>query len=120
MKSIFFGLTLASAALAQQVLGVTSVTYSPPASEPSPEAVAPAAESSDGGYYGSSAPAQATDYASATYAASSSEMTAAPTYTEAMPYASMTAGGYSSMGCGYGYAKASDGSCQQQSWVSLP
>lgn len=36
-----------------------------------------------------------------------------------MDYSSFMAGGYSSMACGYGYSKASDGSCQAMSWVSL-
>jgi hypothetical protein len=39
-------------------------------------------------------------------------------YTDAMPYSSMTQGGYQQMGCGYGYARQSgQGYCVQQPWV---
>jgi len=33
-----------------------------------------------------------------------------------MPYSSFTGGGYSQMGCGYGYQKGPDGKCDPQSW----
>jgi hypothetical protein len=36
-----------------------------------------------------------------------------------MPYSSFMDGGYSSMNCGYGYYKSSDGSCKPESWVRL-
>ncbi|KAB5591960.1 DNA-directed RNA polymerase [Ceratobasidium theobromae] len=35
---------------------------------------------------------------------------------KAMPYAHMTAGGYSSMACGYGYKKDDKGYCRPESW----
>lgn len=34
-----------------------------------------------------------------------------------MPYSSFTGGGYSQMGCGYGYQKGPDGKCDPESWV---
>jgi hypothetical protein len=36
-----------------------------------------------------------------------------------MPYSSMVAGGYASMGCGYGYKKDSKGYCSPEDWVSV-
>lgn len=60
--------------------------------------------------------------ASATYSAEPYVTTAAPSSVnpyDAMPYTSMTAGGYSSMGCGYGYQKDNNGYCSQMSWVRL-
>ncbi|KAJ1302518.1 hypothetical protein OPQ81_002836 [Rhizoctonia solani] len=45
--------------------------------------------------------------------------TAAPNPYELMPYASMVSGGYSSMGCGYGYKKDDKGYCQPESWYSF-
>lgn len=39
-------------------------------------------------------------------------------YTDVMPYASMTQGGYQQMACGYGYARQSQQDyCVQQPWV---
>ena len=115
MKSIFFGLALASVASAQSVLGVSMVTLDA-SSATSTDA------SSSSAYYGSAAPAQYTGATSSSayvppsmYTQPPSTQTAAAT--DVMPYSSFTAGGYSSMNCGYGYAKGSDGSCQMQSWV---
>lgn len=52
------------------------------------------------------------------------EATAAPSATydvySAMPYQSMTAGGYKQLSCGYGWYKdSSSGMCMQESWVSF-
>lgn len=54
--------------------------------------------------------------------ASSSTLTAAPSATatnfyEQMPYSAYMAGGYKQLDCGYGWKKAEDGSCKQESWV---
>jgi hypothetical protein len=49
-----------------------------------------------------------------------SQVTQPPSQTDfyqQMPYSSFISGGYSSLNCGYGYYKSSDGSCQQQTWV---
>ncbi|KAH8120027.1 hypothetical protein DFH11DRAFT_26747 [Phellopilus nigrolimitatus] len=132
MKSALVGLSFAGAAVAQMIVnGASMVTLSSSDSgaiatasssggsyygSPAP-AQATNYASSGGSYYGSSAPAQATNYATSTYGASSSQITEAPS--SSMPYESMTAGGYSSMNCGYGYSKAYDGSCKAQSWVSI-
>ena len=40
-----------------------------------------------------------------------------PPATTQMSYESFKNGGYKSMDCGYGWQKANDGSCQQQTWV---
>jgi hypothetical protein len=112
MSSVLLSLALAGSAAAQiMVNGMSMVSV----------AASSSAVASSGGYYGSSAPAQATDSASATYGASSAEYTSPPSSSydiySMMPYDSMTAGGYSSLDCGYGYSKAYDGSCQSMSWV---
>lgn len=105
MKSVLVGLSFAGAAVAQIVNGVSmvSLTYAAASSE------------------ATSAPAEATDSASYTTDASGAQYTAPPESSidiySAMPYDSMTAGGYSSLDCGYGYTKAYDGSCQAESWV---
>ena len=56
-----------------------------------------------------------------TYTAAASAVTAPPAssmdFYSMMPYSSFTAGGYSSLECGYGYQKSSDGSCNPMSWV---
>jgi len=103
MKSVIFGLSLASAAAAQVVNGGVSML---PALTPSQEA-------------SSAAPTQA----SSTEAASS-EITSAPSssstdFYQVMPYSSYMAGGYQSLDCGYGYQKSSDGYCTAMSWVCL-
>ena len=108
--SLFVGLSLAGVAAAQiMVNGYSMVAMD-------------SAAASSSNYYGSSAPPAYTDSASATYAASSAEYTTPPSSSydiySMMPYSSMTAGGYSSLDCGYGYTKAYDGSCQAESWVS--
>lgn len=124
MTSFLVGLSLAGAAAAQIAVN----GYSMVAVDYQAEASASAsggyyASSASGGYYGSSAPAQATDYATSTSDASSAQYTTPPSSSydiySMMPYSSMTAGGYSSLECGYGYSKAYDGSCQTQSWYSF-
>lgn len=108
MKFTLVGLSLVGAVVAQvSVNGMSMVS----------------AATTDGGYYGSSSPAQATGYASSTSDASYAQYTPPPSYSSSydiyseMPYDSMTAGGYSSLDCGYGHTKAYDGSCQAESWV---
>ena len=113
MSTILLGLAFAGAAAAQavNVNGASMVTLSYASATTS---------ASDNSYYGSSAPPQVTDYASSTTDTSNAQYTPPPsTYDiySAMPYDSMTAGGYSSLNCGYGYTKAYDGSCQAESWV---
>ncbi|THH08355.1 hypothetical protein EW145_g2769 [Phellinidium pouzarii] len=113
MNSFFVVLSVAGAALAQMsVNGASMVAYS-----------SAAASSSGGSYYGNSAPPAATAYASSTAVASYAQYTSPPSSSydiySIMPYASMTAGGYSSLSCGYGYTKAYDGSCQAESWYTF-
>lgn len=128
MKSALVGLSFAGAAVAQIVNGVSMVTMTSDSSYATASASSDyygssaAASSSDSSYYGNSAPPQATDYASSTSDASYAQYTAPPSSSSydiysVMPYESMTAGGYSSLACGYGYTKAYDGSCQAESWV---
>ena len=99
MKSIIFGLSLAAAATAQIVNGVSMI----PATD---AAVATASVSES-----SSAPA--------------SEVTAPPTtssvdfYASEMPYSKYKEGGYKSLECGYGWKKSEDGSCTKEGWVRL-
>lgn len=97
MKSIIFGLSLASVAVAQIANGVSMV----------PVTAAPSASpSAVDNSYGS---------------APQSQVTAAPSsssdFYQVMPYSSYQSGGYKSLNCGYGYSKSSDGSCQAESWV---
>lgn len=100
MISIIFGLSLASAAAAQLVNGVSMVSgYS--------AAATPASGSSG---YGYQAPAS-----QQTQAPSSSDSSNG--FYATMPYSSYMSGGYKSLSCGYGYSKSSDGSCQAESWV---
>ena len=104
MKSIVFGLSLASAAVAQIANGVSMVSVTAAAS------AAPSAANNGGASgSGSAAPSQIT-------AAPSSS---ADSFYEQMPYSSYMGGGYQSLNCGYGYSKQSDGSCQSESWVRL-
>ena len=105
MNALFVALSAAGYASAQYVNGYSMVSMP-----------------SDGSYYGSSAPPQYTGAASSTYGGSVSQYTPPPSqssFYEVMPYESMTAGGYSSLECGYGYYKASNGYCMQESWVSF-
>jgi len=98
MKSIVFGLSLVSAAVAQiSVVGMSMV--------PVGNGAAAAAEATSTTAYGVAAP---------------STVTPAPTagVYDKMPYAAYQAGGYKSLDCGYGYSKQSDGSCKPLSWVS--
>lgn len=116
--SLLFGLSLATAALAQiQVNGASSI-----AASMIPGVTAVPASAADS----SSAPAATTPAASSATSAPASQITSAATYDAAsasaaaysmMPYSSFMAGGYKSMDCGYGYSKASDGSCKSESWV---
>lgn len=130
--SVFIGLSLASAAAAQVVNGMSMVpaypsasataSYPPTSSDTSNYGYSAAASSSSGGYYGSAAPAQYTGVTSSAAYAPPSQYTAPPSSSvdiySMMPYSSFMAGGYQSLDCGYGYSKASDGSCQAMSWVS--
>ena len=105
MKSVIVGLSFAGAAVAQIVNGYSMVSMPSYASS-----------STDGGYY----PAETT--ASSTSNAYDSQYTAPPSSSSydiysVMPYDSMTAGGYQSLDCGYGYSKSSNGYCQAESWV---
>lgn len=106
MNSILVGLSAASFAAAQIANGYSMVSM-------------PAGMD----YYGSSAPPQVTDSATSTSGGSYSVATPPPSSTtdfySIMPYSSMTSGGYSSLECGYGYYKASNGYCQAESWVSF-
>ena len=113
MKSIIFGLSFAGAAVAQIVNGVSMVSM--------PSYDSASASSSSGGYYGGYAPAETTA-ASSTSNAYDSQYTQPPDTSSydiysVMPYSSMTAGGYQSLDCGYGYSKNSNGYCQAESWV---
>jgi len=105
MFSVAFGLALASSAAAQSVIGMSSV--------PTTGATA----------YNMPIATGASGYAQASAAASSappSQYTPPPSYSSdsMMPYSSFTAGGYSSMACGYGYQKGSDGKCSAMSWYT--
>ena len=122
MKAILVGLSVASAAAAQLVNGYSMVTLTSSSSAATSSAASYASSST--GYYGSSAPPEYTQDASSSYAVPPSQYTSPPSSSmdiyQMMPYSSMTEGGYSSLDCGYGYSKSSDGSCQSMSWVSLP
>ena len=116
MKSIIFGFSLVSAAVAQiSVIGMSMV----------PAETSAAASGSSG--YGSQSPAVTatpTPSDSGYGGASPSVQTAAPVastsdFYQVMPYSSYMAGGYKSLDCGYGYSKGSDGSCNKESWVSV-
>lgn len=105
MNSLLVGLSAAGYAAAQVANGYSMVSMPPGMN-----------------YYGSSAPPQVTDSATVTASGSYSMATAPPTTTDfysVMPYSSMTAGGYSSLECGYGYTKGSNGYCEAESWVSF-
>jgi len=113
MKSIIFGLSLVSAAVAQvSVLGMSMVPIDAsgsPAASSSGASVTPTPTPTDGGNgggYGGAAP---------------SVPTTAPSVGEDfysyMPYSSYQSGGYKTLNCGYGYSKQSDGSCHRESWV---
>lgn len=134
MQSIALLLSLAGAASAQIVNGVSMVPISAAsttAAYDSSSAAATAAydssaaSSSANGYYGSaSSSAQAYSAAATGYSAASTTSAAPASYTTPPPststdmsYSSFMSGGYSSMNCGYGYSKASDGSCTSMSWV---
>ena len=91
MKSIIFGLALASAAAAQVANGAVSMV---PAT-PTP-----------------------VDNGAAAYSAPTAAPSASSFY-DVMPYDSYMSGGYKSLDCGYGYYKGSDGSCQTESWVRV-
>jgi hypothetical protein len=114
MKSIIFGLSIVSAASAQIVNGVSMVAVPmlPSSSAPGSSSTFPTptptpVNNGDNLYGGSYTPTSA----------SPSQYTTPPVYS-LMPYSSFMAGGYKSMNCGYGYSKASDGSCHAESWWS--
>ena len=119
-SSLLFGLSFATAALAQiQVNGASSIAAS---LVPSTTAAPASAAGS------SSAPVATTSAASSASSAPASQITSAASYDASsasaaaysmMPYSSFMAGGYKSMDCGYGYSKASDGSCKSESWVCI-
>ena len=127
MKSFVFGLSLASAAAAQIVVGMSMVPADNSAASESNSGLSmsmPTATGS-GGYGGYAAPSQQTAPPSnSMYGgyAPPSQQTAPPSssvdFYSIMPYSSYQAGGYKSLDCGYGYKKQSDGSCGQESWVS--
>lgn len=104
-------LSLAGAASAQMAAYSGSV-----AASDMPYIVVPSASAGSD----SSANAYATAAPSAAYSAPPSQITASASYDiySMMPYSSFQAGGYSSLDCGYGYQKNSDGSCSKMSWVS--
>lgn len=141
MASILMTLSIAGLAAAQaavQVLPMFTTTYSagvPAATGGYPAGGEVCSSGEECGSYGSSSTTVAAVAAASTggYVCSSGQdcgdysammMTttaAAPAvaYTTSMPYASMTAGGYQQMGCGYGWYKGSNGQCMQESWVSF-
>lgn len=122
MQSIALILSLAGAASAQIINGVSMVPIS------AASTIAAYASSSAAAGYDSAAASSSSSYqaygaastgysASSTSAAAASYTTAPPSTSTDMSYSSFMSGGYSSMDCGYGYSKASDGSCTSQSWV---
>lgn len=132
MNSLIIGVTLASAAAAQIVNGASMIPASM-AYSAAPSAAAGGYNAGGSGYAApsdgyappppaaSSADASSSGYAPPSYSGSVSVTSAPPSqYTPPpdMSYSSFMAGGYKSMSCGYGYSKASDGSCQSESWVS--
>jgi hypothetical protein len=127
MISIAFGLTLATYASAQVVSMIANPDLAGAASASASGSYstnAPPAATSSSGYSASASPAQYNQYGSSSSSPSYNQYTSAPPqYTpppqsEAMPYSSFMNGGYSSMDCGYGYNKGSDGSCNsKESWV---
>jgi hypothetical protein len=125
MISIAFCLTLATYASAQVVSMIANPALAGSASASASYSTnSPPAATSSSGYSASSSPAQYNQYGSSSSSPSYNQYTSAPAqYTpppqsEAMPYSSFMNGGYSSMDCGYGYYKGSDGSCNsKESWV---
>ena len=128
MISLVVGLTLASYATAQVVSlipnpnlasGAASASSSPTNAPP-----APTSSSSGSGYAGASSPSY-NQYGNSAAPAYNQYTPPPAQYTpppqsEAMPYESFMSGGYSSMQCGYGYNKGSDGSCTStESWVCI-
>lgn len=112
MNAVLIGLSLASVASAQVVNGVSALPMS--------MAYGYAEASSSGGY----APPSAyyTAPPSNSYSAPPSQYTAPPSSYDIysiMPYSSFVNGGYSSMDCGYGYQKQSDGTCSQMAGVGV-
>lgn len=144
MTSFAIGLLLASGATAQQVIGTWMVTPSSSAASSSAASSSASGSSAYGSSaygssassaassaaYGSSSASPASSYggssaqytgsASPSYSANPSQYTAPPAWSSSMGpsyYTQFTGGGYSSMNCGYGYSKGSDGKCQVESWV---
>lgn len=118
MKLIFaIILAYATTAAAQSVNGLSLI---PAASVHAYEEAYWATASPAAGAWSNSEPTQ-TPTPSATTQASASQYTPPPSADggwSMMPYSSFMSGGYSSMACGYGYIKASDGLCKSASWVA--
>lgn len=108
MLPLAVALLVASGATAQQIMG--TLTTSIP--------IYPSASSGASPSYGSSS-ALYTGQPSATYQSSAPQYTPPPTLaaSQSAYYPQFTGGGYSSMDCGYGYAKDSSGKCTALSWV---
>lgn len=113
MNSLIFGLSLASAVSAQVVVNGWSTVAAQPSASAASYGDAAYAASSGGSY----APPAAYTSASSVYSSPPSAYTPPPSTD--MSYSSFMSGGYKSMNCGYGYSKASDGSCQAESWVRI-
>jgi hypothetical protein len=126
MKSIIFGLTLISVAVAQSVNGVSSVPAtsqaSGSASGSSSQATSSQSSSSQASSSYGGSPAAYTGSPSSTTAPSQytpppAESMSAMYSQQQQGYSSFMAGGYKSMNCGYGYEKGSDGGCSAMAWV---
>jgi hypothetical protein len=113
MRSNFIGLSLAVAATAQIVNGLSSVPITTGTSSSAQYAVTPTPSAMTA----SSVPAQPSGGAAA------AQYTAPPApgqdFYQYMSYNSMTSGGYKQLQCGYGYQKQADGTCAPLSWVSV-
>lgn len=125
MTSLFITVALAGAAAAQVAIGSSaipaSLAYSAAPSNAGNNYAAPSATGYAPPPAASSADASSSGYAPPAYS-SGTTLSAPPSQYTPPPdesyYSSFVAGGYQTMDCGYGYSKASDGSCQSQSWVS--
>lgn len=128
MKSIFFGLSLVSAATAQIVNGVSSIPVtsvaSVPAATPVPSSAAatPASGSASAPAAVTPAPGSQLSHSGAPAPAPPAQYTAPPApgqdFYQYMPYNNWNSGGYKQLQCGYGYQKQADGLCVPFSWVS--
>ncbi len=111
MSSFIAALSLLSfvAGQAIEVLPQTMTSYLPGQASATPDA---------GSGYGQANYAYSGGAAAATTTPAPSATATYDIYSM-MPYASMTAGGYQELQCGYGWYKDSSGKCMQQSWVSI-